>query len=151
MRPFFSATPSLCPQAKCLASHSWCSKGVCGEKGFVCGHWVFMYVCLPVCGGLACTHVCTYPALPHLQNRELGCSSPLGSPHLCNLRVGPQVGTAAPGSGGRGLAGWVSVQSFCGGVTSGVRMGWGGKWRTIIRGEVPNYNPAGCGGQARAN
>lgn len=90
-----------------------------------------------------CVHI--YVALPRLQSRELGCISSLGLPHVCNLSVGPQVGTTALGSAGCPAPSWqrarrrVSVHSFCGGLSLGVRMGWAGKWRPIIQREVPNY------------
>lgn len=42
---------------------------------------VYAYACLPVYGSHACTHTCTYRALPHLngeRNGELGCTTSLG-------------------------------------------------------------------------
>lgn len=103
------------------------------------GAGVHACACLPVCGSHTCTHACAYsPSSPSVEKGAWSRVAPLlpESSTSCNLESWAHELTlqtqALPGGhplAGRGLAGRVSLHSFCGGVTLGDKIGWGGKWR----------------------
>lgn len=103
------------------------------------GAGVHVCACLPVCGSHACIHACaSSPSSPSVEKGARSWVAPLlpESSTSCNLRVGPtswhcklRLCPVVTPWAGRGLAGRVSLNSFCGGVTLGDKMGWGGKWR----------------------
>lgn len=103
-----------------------------------------------------CACVYAHTALLLLgRRREWGCLSHTtswGLPHLCNLRVCPQIGIRTPDTPlgaqplGRGFAGWVSVYPLCGTVTLGD--GEGGVGMEVPQSEKEEESlitPAGCG------
>lgn len=103
-----------------------------------------------------CAYVYAQTALLLARRREWGCLSHTtswGLPHLCNLRVCPQIGIrtpdtllGCPAAAGSGFAGWVSVYPLCGSVTLGD--GEGGVGMEVPQSEKEEESlitPAGCG------